>query len=174
MKTFINKVTTHKSFSKALHWGRLVSISGIAQILVQALAFINGILIIRIFSTQEYALYTLANAMLGTMTLLSDGGIADGVMSQGGKNWQDRNWLGAVMATGMQLRRGKTIREDAETLERRPASSKSPICFDNLYLCKQRDVFFLGWLAPHSFVFRRRNRTPLRSGSPVNSFDRTN
>lgn len=105
MKTLINKVTTHKSFSKALHWGRLVSISGIAQILVQALAFINGILIIRIFSTQEYALYTLANAMLGTMTLLSDGGIADGVMSQGGKNWQDRNWLGAVMATGMQLRR---------------------------------------------------------------------
>jgi hypothetical protein len=53
----------------------------------------------------EYALYTLANTMLGTMTVLSDGGISTGVMAQGGKVWQDRQKLGAVLATGLDMRR---------------------------------------------------------------------
>jgi hypothetical protein len=43
--------------------------------------------------------------MLGTMTLLADGGIADGVMSQGGKEWKNPDRLGAVMATGLDLRK---------------------------------------------------------------------
>jgi O-antigen/teichoic acid export membrane protein len=39
------------------------------------------------------------------MTVLSDGGISTGVMAQGGKVWQDRQKLGAVLATGLDLRR---------------------------------------------------------------------
>jgi O-antigen/teichoic acid export membrane protein len=39
------------------------------------------------------------------MTILSDGGISTGVMAQGGKVWQDRQKLGAVLATGLDLRR---------------------------------------------------------------------
>lgn len=43
--------------------------------------------------------------MLGTMVVLADGGIASGVMSEGGKIWQDRGQLGAVIKTGIYLRK---------------------------------------------------------------------
>jgi len=93
------------SRAKLVEWGRLITITGTAQIAVQALGFAGGVLVIRILPTQEYALYTLANTMVGTMLLLADGGIATGVMSQGGRVWQSRERLGAVLATGLHLRR---------------------------------------------------------------------
>lgn len=54
---------------------------------------------------KEYALYTIANAMLGTLTVLSDGGISSGVMSQSSKVWEDKIKLGIVFSTGMYLRK---------------------------------------------------------------------
>lgn len=86
-------------------WAKLVAYTGAAQTLVQAIGFFAGILVIRLLPVHEYALYTLANTMLGTMTILADGGIASGVMSQGGKVWQDKQKLGAVLVTGMALRK---------------------------------------------------------------------
>jgi O-antigen/teichoic acid export membrane protein len=93
------------SSQKALYWLKLSSITGIAQIIVQAVGFVSGILIIRLLPVEEYALYTIANTMLGTMAVLSDGGISTGVIALGGKVWQDKQQLGAVLATGMDLRR---------------------------------------------------------------------
>lgn len=90
---------------RILEWANLIAVTGVAQVVVQAIGFISGILVIRLLPVHEYALYTLANTMLGTMTILADGGIAAGVMSEGGKVWQDRQKLGAVLATGMELRR---------------------------------------------------------------------
>lgn len=90
--------------SRCVQWTKLIAVTGFAQILIQAIGFVCGILVIRLLPTQEYALYTLANTMLGTMTLLADGGIASGVMSQGGKVWTDRKRLGEVLSTGMALR----------------------------------------------------------------------
>ena len=92
-------------YKKILEWGRLLAITGGAQAIVQAIGLISGILVIRTLSTDQYALYILANTMLGTMILLADGGITTGVMSQGGKVWQDRAQLGSVMVTGMHLRK---------------------------------------------------------------------
>ena len=86
-------------------WVKLIAITGSAQVIVQAIGFLSGVLVIRLLPTHEYALYTLANTMLGTMAILANGGIATGVMSQGGKVWQDKQKLGAVMVTGMQLRK---------------------------------------------------------------------
>ncbi len=86
-------------------WTKLIAITGSAQVAVQAIGFVCGILVIRLLPVEEYAFYTIANTMLGTMTLLADGGIASGVMSQGGKVWRDKKKLGAVLATGMKLRR---------------------------------------------------------------------
>lgn len=86
-------------------WSRLILLTGIAQVLVQAIGFVCGILVIRLLPVHEYALYTLANTMLGTMTILADGGIASGVMAEGGRIWQDKGKLGAVLATGMALRK---------------------------------------------------------------------
>ncbi|MDR2475779.1 MAG: hypothetical protein LBD45_07955, partial [Bacteroidales bacterium] len=90
---------------KINYWLKLITITGLAQVIVQAVGFISGILVIRLLPVEEYALYTLANTMLGTMTVLSDGGISTGVMAQGGKVWQDKQKLGAVLATGLDLRR---------------------------------------------------------------------
>ena len=91
--------------ARIIEWGKLISITGSAQILVQALALISGILIIRLLPTKEYAYYTLVNTMLGTMGVLADSGVGDGVLSQGGKVWQDSKKLGAVIATGLDLRK---------------------------------------------------------------------
>lgn len=92
-------------YVKLLEWGKLVTVTGLAQILVQALGLITGIVIIRILPTSEYALYTLANTMLGTMTILADGGIGAGVMAQGGQVWQDKVKLGSILVTGLNLRK---------------------------------------------------------------------
>ena len=105
MKVVNKQFYSARNYSKALEWGKLLSITGAAQILIQITGFISGILIIRLLPTQEYALYTLANTMLGTMTILADGGITSGVMAQGGKVWQDRYKLGSVLVTGMELRK---------------------------------------------------------------------
>jgi O-antigen/teichoic acid export membrane protein len=105
MKKKVSQLRKHPSYDKAMHWGKLISITGSAQIIVQAIGFLSGILVIRLLPVEEYALYTLANTMLGTMTLLSDGGISTGVMAQGGKVWHDKEKLGAVLATGLDLRR---------------------------------------------------------------------
>ncbi|WP_228011968.1 polysaccharide biosynthesis protein [Flavobacterium hungaricum] len=101
----LNRIKGHPHYYKALHWGKLISITGSAQIIIQVVGFASGLLIIHLLSVNEYALYTLSNTMLGTMTLLADGGIGTGVFSQGGQHWQDKEKLGVILATGLSMRR---------------------------------------------------------------------
>ncbi|MGF7081440.1 polysaccharide biosynthesis protein [Mucilaginibacter sp. UYCu711] len=91
-------------YENILKWGKLIAFTGFIQAFIQLLGLLSGFLIIRMLSTKEYAFYTLANTMLGTMTVLADGGIASGVMVEGGKVWRDRGKLGIVIATGLKLR----------------------------------------------------------------------
>ncbi|MDB5012126.1 MAG: polysaccharide biosynthesis protein [Daejeonella sp.] len=105
MKTLVQAVNSNLNYARLFEWSKLISITGGAQVLVQALGMISGILVIRLLPTHEYALYTLANTMLGTMTILADGGISTGVMAQGGKVWQDRVKFGSVLATGFDIRK---------------------------------------------------------------------
>lgn len=105
MYNSFTQLKSHPKYEAFLYWGKLISIIGSAQLIVQVLGFVSGILIIRLMPVQEYAYYTLANTMLGTMTILADGGISTGVMVQGGKVWQDKEKLGIVLATGLDLRR---------------------------------------------------------------------
>jgi O-antigen/teichoic acid export membrane protein len=93
------------TFVKTLEWIKLISITGTAQLIIQAISLVGGILVIRFLPTQEYALYTLANTMLGTMVVLADCGISNSVLAQAGKVWHDRIKLGSVLATGFNLRR---------------------------------------------------------------------
>lgn len=104
MFNIFTKIKTHHKYQHFLQWGKLVSITSLSQLLVQGVGFVSGILIIRLLPVEEYAFYTLANAMLGTMTVLADGGISAGVMTEGGKVWQDKKKLGAVLSTGLYLR----------------------------------------------------------------------
>ena len=84
---------------------KLTSITGGTQIVIQGISLLSGILVIRLLSTNEYALYTLANTMLGTMVVLADSGIGHGVMAEGGKVWKEKEKLGATLTTGLDLRK---------------------------------------------------------------------
>jgi hypothetical protein len=75
------------------------------QGVLQVLTFIAGIVVIRLLAEDQYAYYTIANATLGTLAVLTDSGISQWVMSRGGSVWQDRGRLGAVIACAMLLRR---------------------------------------------------------------------
>jgi O-antigen/teichoic acid export membrane protein len=105
MRTFINQFELNIKYARPFHLVKLVAITGGTQAIIQVTGLIGGLLIIRLIPVQEYAYYTIANAMLGTMTMLSDGGISNGVMAQGGKVWQDKDKLGVVLATGLELRK---------------------------------------------------------------------
>lgn len=94
---------------KAFEWGKLLAIAGSAQISVQLIGFLSGLFVIRLLPTNQYAYYTLANSMLGIMTVLADGGITNGVLAQGGKVWSDKHKLGVVLSTGLSLRRQFTL-----------------------------------------------------------------
>lgn len=90
---------------KIAGWAKILSVYGSGQIIIQALALVGGLLIVRLLNTRDYALYTLANSLLATMTVLSDGGISMAVNSQAGPVWQDPKKLGLVISTGLALRR---------------------------------------------------------------------
>jgi O-antigen/teichoic acid export membrane protein len=105
MRELVQRISTTAKSDRAVTWLKLISVTGGAQLIIQGIGLISGILIIRLLSTQEYGLYTLANTLLGTMVVLADGGISAGVMSQGGKVWKDKQKLGIVLATGLHLRR---------------------------------------------------------------------
>jgi O-antigen/teichoic acid export membrane protein len=105
MKGLTNRLTANAGTNNFFKWTKLVAVTMSAQSLIQLLGLLSGILIIRLLTTTEYAFYTLANTMLGTMTVLADSGISTGVMSQGAKVWRDRQKLGMVLNTGLELRR---------------------------------------------------------------------
>jgi O-antigen/teichoic acid export membrane protein len=106
MKNIVHNINPLNSRSeKFQHWSKIIAVTFSAQAVIQILGLITGVLIVRLLPTKEYAFYTIANTMLGTMTVLADGGISSGVMAFGGKVWKDRAKLGAVLATGLKLRK---------------------------------------------------------------------
>src|ERR1700730_4192658 len=75
------------------------------QMAVQVLAFASGILLVRWLPQQEYAYFTIANAMQATLNLLAHIGIIIGLISIGGRVWQDRHRFGELINTGLSVRR---------------------------------------------------------------------
>jgi hypothetical protein len=105
IKSRIQQILSNPKHARIFHWGRLITITGGAQALIQGLGIICGILVLWLLPTREYAWYTVVNTMLGTMIILADSGVYIGVMSEGAKVWQDKNKLGTVIATGLHLRK---------------------------------------------------------------------
>jgi O-antigen/teichoic acid export membrane protein len=81
----------------------LLSETALWQAGVAAVGFASGIAVVRLLDVEQYAIYTIANSLLGALVVLGDSGISSGVMSQGGSVWQDRPKLGAVVNTAMQI-----------------------------------------------------------------------
>ena len=90
-----------RAFDHARRIGNYAAI----QVIVQLLAFTSGILLVRWLPQREYAYFTIANAMQATLNLLADIGISVGLISIGGRVWQDRHRFGQLIYTGLGVRR---------------------------------------------------------------------
>src|SRR5438034_261214 len=90
---------------RILHRARVVSSFALVQGVVQIIGFLSGILLIRHLDQREYAYFTIANTMQGTLNVLADIGISVGLISIGGRVWQDRNRFGQLIKTASNLRR---------------------------------------------------------------------
>ena len=90
---------------RALHRARIVGNFAFVQAAVQVIGFLSGILLIRYLDQREYAYFTIANTMQGTLNVLADIGISIGLVSIGGRVWQDRHRFGQLVNTALGLRR---------------------------------------------------------------------
>src|SRR5438105_13930064 len=90
-----------RAFGHVRRIGRYAIVQG----LVQIVAFASGILLVRWLPQREYAFFTIANAMQATLMLLADIGVGVGLISIGGRVWQDRHRFGELINTGLSVRR---------------------------------------------------------------------
>ncbi|MEO5722133.1 MAG: polysaccharide biosynthesis protein [Chthoniobacterales bacterium] len=89
---------------RALQRARIVGNFASVQVLVQCISFISGILLVRYLNQHEYAYFTIANTMQGTINVLADIGISIGLVSIGGRVWHDRHRFGQLIKTAQNLR----------------------------------------------------------------------
>jgi O-antigen/teichoic acid export membrane protein len=82
-----------------------LSLTAGAQSGIQLIAIITGLAVVRLLPVREYAYYTIANAALGSLTVLTDCGVTQSVLALGGNVWQRPAALGAVVAGGLRMRR---------------------------------------------------------------------
>lgn len=90
---------------RVLDKARLVGQFASVQVCVQLIGFASGILLIRVLDQSEYAFFTIGNTMQGTINVLADIGISIGLVSIGGRVWQDSHRFGQLIATAQNLRR---------------------------------------------------------------------
>ena len=90
---------------RAFHHARVVGNFASVQAVVQIIGFLSGILIVRHLDQREYAYFTIANTMQGTINVLADIGISIGMVSIGGRVWHDRSRFGQLITTALHLRR---------------------------------------------------------------------
>jgi O-antigen/teichoic acid export membrane protein len=95
----------HARTAVVLNAFRVVAGTATLQALAQLLSFAAGLVVVRHLPVDQYAYYTLATAVLGIASTLSDSGMRNAVMAQGGAVWQQRAGLGAVVAAGLAIRR---------------------------------------------------------------------
>src|SRR5438046_10050730 len=84
--------------------GRVVGSFVTVQVIVQMIGFLSGILLIRVLDQREYAFFTIANTMQGTLNLLADIGISIGLVSIGGRVFQDRRRFRELISTVCDVR----------------------------------------------------------------------
>ena len=98
------KITSFLSSSNTKYWAKTLSKFLSAQLIIQALMAVSGIIIIRTLSKEQYAYFTIANSLQATMNLLSNSGISIGLLAIGGRIWQDYYEMGKLVTTVLKLR----------------------------------------------------------------------
>ena len=91
------RINARRSCGSALHRARIVGSFAFAQAAVQVIGFLSGILLVRYLDQRDYAFFTIANTMQGTINVLADIGISIGLVSIGGRVWQDRQRFGELI-----------------------------------------------------------------------------
>ncbi len=89
-----------RALQRAQVLGKFASV----QVIVQCTGFVSGILLVRTLAQTEYALFTIANTMQATISVLADVGISIGLVSIGGRVWQDPHRFGQLITTAHALR----------------------------------------------------------------------
>src|SRR6202051_3194818 len=90
---------------RAFDHARRIGNYALVQAGVQIIAFSSGILLVRWLPQREYAFCTIANAMQATLNMLADIGISVGLISIGGRVWQNRHRFGELINPGLAVRR---------------------------------------------------------------------
>src|SRR6266478_441366 len=90
---------------RAFQRAKIVGNFAIVQAVVQIIGFLSGILLVRTLEQRDYAYFTIANTMQGTINLLADIGISVGLVSIGGRVWHDRHRFGELINAGLGVRR---------------------------------------------------------------------
>ncbi len=87
--------------------GRVRRLAGFAsaQVGVQALGFASGIVLVRHMDTAQYGYYTLAITMVGVASVLTELGIATGVLALGGRLAGEARALAALVGDAHRLHR---------------------------------------------------------------------
>ena len=94
---------------KWLGWFRLLAGFASAQLVIQILGFLSGILVVRYLSKPDYAWFTIANTLVATMGMLADSGVSGALSAVGGTVWQDDAKFGSLIRTALTLRRKLAI-----------------------------------------------------------------
>jgi len=103
-RPLLNEATT-PIVRRALQRAKIVGNFAFVQAVVQLVGFASGILLVRWLDQNEYAYFTIANTMQGTINVLADMGISIGLVSIGGRVWQDRHRFGQLITTAQHFRR---------------------------------------------------------------------
>lgn len=90
---------------RAFHRAKVVGNFAFVQAVVQLIGFCSGILLVRWLDQREYAYFIIANTMQGTINLLADIGVSVGLVSIGGRVWQDRHRFGQLINTALNVRK---------------------------------------------------------------------
>lgn len=85
-------------------WGAMVGKVASAQLLVQFINAVTGFLIVRSLGKTEYAWFTIINTTAAVLATMGDGGLASGLLSAGGKVWQEREPFSRLVTTAIRLR----------------------------------------------------------------------
>ena len=103
-RPLLNEATT-PIIRRALQRAKMVGSFAFVQAMVQLVGFASGILLVRWLDQTEYAYFTIANTMQGTINVLADMSISIGLVSIGGRVWQDRHRFGQLITTAQHFRR---------------------------------------------------------------------
>src|SRR5579859_5834753 len=109
MQNFASTISLFVDRPRLLQWTRMLSTFIGVQVAVQMLGMLSGLLLVTTLTKHEYALFTIANTMLGTMTVLSDTGISSGLSAVGGRVYSDRYRFGQLVNAALSLRKALGI-----------------------------------------------------------------